>query len=180
LLDLGDLMEQILIRHEEPLKFHVSLYSCTVILGSKKKKTNLKDYIIIKNFGRKESPTIYKIFLDNIRGADYRSVVSNSEKVQRIFNIFHPYDPEMFHENYKHIRPLKLFKLQLECFVLFLIICFSSHQDAIKSYESVIFECHQHYLKKCKSDKKKNKEAAATKNGKKRAKDENVTMNEKS
>ena len=51
-----------------------------------------------------------------MRGVDYKTVIPRPDQVERIFNIFHPYDPvayriePMFHENYKHIRPLKLFQ----------------------------------------------------------------------
>lgn len=117
LLEQGNLLDQILLRQDEPLKFKVKYLFC---LGSP-----LAVFIIM-------------------RGADYHTVVPRSEQVQRIFNIFHPYDPvayrlePMFHENYKHIKPLKLF----------------GYMDAIKSYENVILECHSKYLQKCKKRKK--------------------------
>lgn len=117
LLQEGKLLEQILVRQDEPLMFKVKYLFC---LGSP-----LAVFLIM-------------------RGADYHTVVPKSENVQRIFNVFHPYDPvayrlePMFHENYRHIKPLKLF----------------SYMDAIKSYENLILECHGKYLLKCKKRKK--------------------------
>uniref|UniRef100_A0A915M781 DDHD domain-containing protein n=1 Tax=Meloidogyne javanica TaxID=6303 RepID=A0A915M781_MELJA len=106
MLDLGDLMEQILVRQDEPLKFKVKYLFC---LGS--------------------PLAVFTI----MRGADYRSIVPDKDKIERIFNIFHPYDPvsyrlePMFHENYKHIRPIKLF----------------NYRDAIKPYDNNFYDCHK-------------------------------------
>jgi len=102
MLDLGDLMEQILVRQDEPLKFKVYF----IILY-------FKIILKVKYLFCLGSPlAVFTI----MRGADYRSIVPDKDKIERIFNIFHPYDPvsyrlePMFHENYKHIRPIKLFK----------------------------------------------------------------------
>lgn len=99
MLDLGDLMEQILVRQDELLKFKVKYLFC---LGS--------------------PLAVFTI----MRGSDFRSIVPNVVQIERIFNIFHPYDPvayrlePMFHENYKHIRPIKLYKF----FKRIILTCF--------------------------------------------------------
>lgn len=78
-----------------------------------------------------------------MRGADRCPVIPNKDKVERIYNIFHPYDPiayrlePLFHENYRYIRPLKLF----------------SYHDSKHSYSNNLFECHKSYLKRKKKER---------------------------
>ncbi|KAL7077130.1 hypothetical protein ACQ4LE_004052 [Meloidogyne hapla] len=141
MLDLGDLMEQILLRQDEPLKFKVKYLFC---LGS--------------------PLAVFTI----MRGVDYRSIVPNTAKIERMFNIFHPYDPvayrlePMFHENYKHIRPIKLF----------------NYRDAIKPYDNNFYDCHKSYLEECKDRKRKECKANKVKDSKEKAgKSENGSKN---
>nr|CAD2126942.1 unnamed protein product [Meloidogyne enterolobii] len=141
MLDLGDLMEQILVRQDEPLKFKVKYLFC---LGS--------------------PLAVFTI----MRGADYRSIVPDKDKIERIFNIFHPYDPvsyrlePMFHENYKHIRPIKLF----------------NYRDAIKPYDNNFYDCHKSYLEECKDRKRREVKANKGKESKeKTGKSDNGSKN---
>nr|CAD2124114.1 unnamed protein product [Meloidogyne enterolobii] len=141
MLDLGDLMEQILVRQDEPLKFKVKYLFC---LGS--------------------PLAVFTI----MRGADYRSIVPDKDKIERIFNIFHPYDPvsyrlePMFHENYKHIRPIKLF----------------NYRDAVKPYDNNFYDCHKSYLEECKDRKRREVKANKGKESKeKTGKSDNGSKN---
>uniref|UniRef100_A0A183CQU9 DDHD domain-containing protein n=1 Tax=Globodera pallida TaxID=36090 RepID=A0A183CQU9_GLOPA len=75
------------------------------------------------------------------------SVIPQPDQLERIFNIFHPYDPvayrlePVFHENYRHVRPMKLL----------------SSTNARQCYESAVYECHASYLKSQSKSKKKKK-----------------------
>lgn len=70
-------------------------------------------------------------------------VIPEKNKVERVYNIFHPYDPvayrlePLFHENYRYIRPLKLF----------------AYNDSKHLYSNVPFECHKSYLKRKKKER---------------------------
>jgi len=81
---------------------------------------------------------------------DYKTMIADTKRVDRIYNIFHPHDPiayrlePIFHENYKNIRPLKLYR----------------STDSKHSYSDISFECHRSYLAK----KKKKDKSAATGN----------------
>uniref|UniRef100_A0A915EM69 DDHD domain-containing protein n=1 Tax=Ditylenchus dipsaci TaxID=166011 RepID=A0A915EM69_9BILA len=116
LLDKGGAMKGILIRQEQQLKFKVKYLFC---VGSP-----LAVFIIM-------------------RGADYKTILPQKDQVERIFNIFHPYDPvafrlePLFHENYRYIRPLKIL----------------SYGEAKQSYDEMTYQCHKSYLKKKKKGK---------------------------
>uniref|UniRef100_A0A183CHZ1 DDHD domain-containing protein n=2 Tax=Globodera pallida TaxID=36090 RepID=A0A183CHZ1_GLOPA len=120
ILEVQGFMEQILISQEERIKFKVKNLFC---LGSP-----LAIFIIM-------------------RGANYKSVIPQPDQLERIFNIFHPYDPvayrlePVFHENYRHVRPMKLL----------------SSTNARQCYESAVYECHASYLKSQSKSKKKKK-----------------------
>lgn len=80
-----------------------------------------------------------------MRGADYKTVLPESNKIERIYNIFHPYDPvayrlePLFHENYRYIRPVKLF----------------SYAEAVRhDYDNLSMECHKSFLKQKKKEDK--------------------------
>lgn len=83
-----------------------------------------------------------------MRGANYQTVLPKMDQVERIYNIFHPYDPvayrlePLFHENYRYIRPVKLF----------------GYTEGIShAYDSLVFECHKSFLKRKKKDKEVDK-----------------------
>ncbi|PIC43966.1 hypothetical protein B9Z55_004501 [Caenorhabditis nigoni] len=84
------------------------------------------------------------VFL-TMRGGVSADLLSKATNVERIFNIFHPYDPvayrlePFFTPEYKHIRPIKLF----------------SHSDlrARASYADLPMVVYKHYLKKLKNQK---------------------------
>ncbi|KAL3087315.1 hypothetical protein niasHS_008634 [Heterodera schachtii] len=122
ILEIPGFMEQILISQEQQIKFKVKNLFC---LGSP-----LAIFVVM-------------------RGSNFKSVIPAHDKLERIFNIFHPYDPvayrlePLFHENYRHIRPLKLFS--------------STSTSARQCYESAVYECHASYLKSLSKNNKKKK-----------------------
>ncbi|CAL2031020.1 unnamed protein product [Caenorhabditis brenneri] len=90
------------------------------------------------------------VFL-TMRGGAGTDLLSKATNVERIFNIFHPYDPvayrlePFFTPEYKHIRPIKLFS--------------NADLRARASYEGLPLDVYKHYLKKLKNQKKnKNKD----------------------
>ncbi|KAI1728276.1 DDHD domain-containing protein [Ditylenchus destructor] len=118
LRDAGGLIKQILVNKEkDELKFKVKYFFC---VGSP-----LAVFIIM-------------------RGTDYTTVLPKKDQVERLFNIFHPYDPvayrlePLFHDNYRHIRPLKLL----------------SYGDAKQCYNDMPYEVHRSYAKKKKKGNK--------------------------
>ncbi|RCN35720.1 DDHD domain protein [Ancylostoma caninum] len=84
-----------------------------------------------------------------MRGATYADLLPAKMNVERIFNIFHPYDPvayrlePLFIPEYRHIRPVKLFS--------------SNDLRARNSYEELPLEVYKSYLKKLKSQNKAKK-----------------------
>ncbi|EYC13962.1 hypothetical protein Y032_0042g628 [Ancylostoma ceylanicum] len=84
-----------------------------------------------------------------MRGATYADLLPAKMNVERIFNIFHPYDPvayrlePLFIPEYRHIRPVKLFS--------------SNDLRARNSYEELPLEVYKSYLKKLKSQNKSKK-----------------------
>lgn len=80
-----------------------------------------------------------------MRGADYKTVLPKTNQIERLYNIFHPYDPvayrlePLFHENYRHIRPVKI----------------SGYAEGIRlAYENLAMECHKSFLKRKKKEDK--------------------------
>ncbi|CAB3404688.1 unnamed protein product [Caenorhabditis bovis] len=88
------------------------------------------------------------VFL-TMRGAVSTDLLPKTSNVERIFNIFHPYDPvayrlePFFCPEYKHIRPIKLFS--------------STDLRGRASYDHLPLDVYKHYLKKLKSQSKKGK-----------------------
>ncbi|CAI5443808.1 unnamed protein product [Caenorhabditis angaria] len=86
------------------------------------------------------------VFL-TMRGGGAEDLMSSATNVERVFNIFHPYDPvayrlePFFTPEYKHIRPIKLFS--------------NTDQRGRASYEHLPLDVYKHYLKKLKTQKKK-------------------------
>ncbi|KAK6030493.1 DDHD domain protein [Ostertagia ostertagi] len=84
-----------------------------------------------------------------MRGATHADLLPAKMNVERIFNIFHPYDPvayrlePMFVPEYRHIRPLKLF---------------TSHDlRARGSYDELPLDVYKSYMKKLKNEAKAKK-----------------------
>uniref|UniRef100_A0A1I7U5K7 DDHD domain-containing protein n=1 Tax=Caenorhabditis tropicalis TaxID=1561998 RepID=A0A1I7U5K7_9PELO len=98
------------------------------------------------------------VFL-TMRGGASADLLSKATNVERVFNIFHPYDPvayrlePFFTPEYKHIRPIKLFS--------------NADLRGRLTYENLPLDVYKHYLKKLKNQKKKNKDdkAADAKSG---------------
>ncbi|PIC43986.1 hypothetical protein B9Z55_004513 [Caenorhabditis nigoni] len=100
------------------------------------------------------------VFL-TMRGGASADLLSKATNVERIFNIFHPYDPvayrlePFFTPEYKHIRPIKLFS--------------QADLRARASYADLPLDVYKHYLKKLKNQKKakngKDDKAADAKSG---------------
>ncbi|EFP08155.1 CRE-IPLA-1 protein [Caenorhabditis remanei] len=93
------------------------------------------------------------VFL-TMRGGASTDLLSKTTNVERVFNIFHPYDPvayrlePFFTPEYKHIRPIKLFS--------------NADLRGRASYEGLPLDVYKHYLKKLKNQNKaKNKKDAA-------------------
>uniref|UniRef100_A0A8R1DZ92 DDHD domain-containing protein n=2 Tax=Caenorhabditis japonica TaxID=281687 RepID=A0A8R1DZ92_CAEJA len=88
------------------------------------------------------------VFL-TMRGGDSSDLLSSATNCERVFNIFHPYDPvayrlePFFAPEYKHIRPIKLFS--------------SSDLRGRASYDSLPLDVYKHYLKKLKNQNKNKK-----------------------
>lgn len=84
-----------------------------------------------------------------MRGATYADLLPSKMNVERLFNIFHPYDPvayrlePLFTPEYRYIRPIKLFT--------------SNDLRARNPYEELPLEIHKSYLKKVKNDNKSKK-----------------------
>lgn len=77
-----------------------------------------------------------------MRGVGKDTVIPENAKVERIYNVFHPYDPvayrlePLFSPEYRNIRPVKIF---------------SSHDLRGKNpYDELPLELHKSYLKKLK------------------------------
>ncbi|CCD70557.1 Intracellular phospholipase A1 [Caenorhabditis elegans] len=91
------------------------------------------------------------VFL-TMRGGESTDLLSKATNVERVFNIFHPYDPvayrlePFFAPEYRHIRPIKLFS--------------NTDLRARASYENLPLDVYKHYLKKLKNlnKAKKNKD----------------------
>ncbi|CAD5216486.1 unnamed protein product [Bursaphelenchus xylophilus] len=121
-------MQEILLRRDEDLKFKVKNLFC---IGSP-----LGVFIIM-------------------RGANAEQLLPKKEQCERIYNIFHPYDPvayrlePMYHENYKNIRPIKLF----------------AYNEVNRDYNKLGYDCHRSYLKKIKKAQKKEAAASGEKTG---------------
>ncbi|PIO73305.1 DDHD domain protein [Teladorsagia circumcincta] len=84
-----------------------------------------------------------------MRGATHADLMPAKMNVERIFNIFHPYDPvayrlePMFVPEYRHIRPVKLF---------------TSHDlRARGSYDELPLDVYKSYMKKLKNEAKAKK-----------------------
>lgn len=98
------------------------------------------------------------VFL-TMRGGASQDLLAKVTNVERVFNIFHPYDPvayrlePFFTPEYKHIRPIKLFS--------------NADLRGRASYENLPLDVYKHYLKKLKNQKKKEKgeKAADAKSG---------------
>ena len=79
-----------------------------------------------------------------MRGGTYRSAIPPKEQVERIFNIFHPYDPiayrlePLFHEKYRYVRPLKVY--------------IHGHEFT-KSYDDLDYTLHRAAKKRIKKEK---------------------------
>ncbi|CAJ0606780.1 unnamed protein product [Cylicocyclus nassatus] len=92
-----------------------------------------------------------------MRGATHADLLPTKMNIERIFNIFHPYDPvayrlePLFIPEYRHIRPVKLFS--------------SSDLRARNPYEDIPLEVYKSYLKKLKNESKKKNKAADAKSG---------------
>ncbi|KAK6735353.1 hypothetical protein RB195_018513 [Necator americanus] len=88
-----------------------------------------------------------------MRGATYSDLLPTRMNVERIFNIFHPYDPvayrlePLFISEYRHIRPVKLFS--------------SNDLRARNSYDELPLEVYKSYLKKIKNENKSKKNKGA-------------------
>ncbi|KJH52049.1 DDHD domain protein [Dictyocaulus viviparus] len=84
-----------------------------------------------------------------MRGATYVDLLPSKMNVERLFNIFHPYDPvayrlePLFSPEYRYIRPIKLFT--------------SNDLRARNSYDDHPLEVHKSYLKKIKNENKSKK-----------------------
>ncbi|CAD6199751.1 unnamed protein product [Caenorhabditis auriculariae] len=84
-----------------------------------------------------------------MRNANSSNLMPSTTNVDRIFNIFHPYDPvayrlePFFAPEYRHIRPLKLFS--------------STDLRGRASYDSLPLEVYKQYMKKLKNQNKKKK-----------------------
>ncbi|VDM59435.1 unnamed protein product [Angiostrongylus costaricensis] len=84
-----------------------------------------------------------------MRGATHTDLLPDKMNVERLFNIFHPYDPvayrlePLFTPEYRYIRPIKLFT--------------SSDLRARNSYEELPLEVHKSYMKKVKNENKSKK-----------------------
>ncbi|KAI6211527.1 DDHD domain-containing protein [Aphelenchoides besseyi] len=108
----GDPMEDVLLKQDEQLCFKVKNLFC---IGSP-----LGVFVIM-------------------RGAQGQFVPTEAE-CERLFNIFHPYDPvayrlePLFHANYKNIRPLKLFNFN----------------EVNRDYDKLGYEVHKSYAKRLK------------------------------
>ncbi|KAK6049969.1 DDHD domain protein [Cooperia oncophora] len=84
-----------------------------------------------------------------MRGATHADLLPSKMNVERVFNIFHPYDPvayrlePMFIPEFRYIRPIKLF---------------SSHDlRARGSYDELPLDVYKSYMKKLKSEAKTKK-----------------------
>lgn len=88
------------------------------------------------------------VFL-TMRGGSSTDLLSAATNVERVFNIFHPYDPvayrlePFFAPEYKHIRPIKLFS--------------NTDLRGRASYENLPLDVYKHYLKKLKNQNKNKK-----------------------
>lgn len=80
-----------------------------------------------------------------MRGAEGRTVVPDADHVQRIFNIYHPYDPVAYrleplvHEIYQHLRPLKVLNFA----------------NSKRNYDTMRYECRrwlQNYVNEQQKD----------------------------
>lgn len=84
-----------------------------------------------------------------MRGAGHSDLLPSAANVERVFNIFHPYDPvayrlePFFAPEYRHIRPVKIFA--------------NTDGRGKASYEQVPLDVYKHYLKKLKNQKSKKK-----------------------
>ncbi|WKX96818.1 hypothetical protein Q1695_012899 [Nippostrongylus brasiliensis] len=87
-----------------------------------------------------------------MRGATHTDLLPSKMNVERIFNIFHPYDPvayrlePMFIPEYRHIRPVKLFS--------------NGDLRARNSYDELPLDVYKSYLKKMKNQNKSKKNKA--------------------
>ncbi|XGW07972.1 hypothetical protein V3C99_010808 [Haemonchus contortus] len=84
-----------------------------------------------------------------MRGATHTDLLPAKMNVERIFNIFHPYDPvayrlePMFIPEYRYIRPIKLFT--------------SHDMRARGSYDELPLDVYKSYMKKLKNEAKSKK-----------------------
>lgn len=118
LLEQNGHLQEILLRRDEELQFKVKNLFC---VGSP-----LGVFVLM-------------------RGASADKLLPEKNVCERIFNVFHPYDPvayrlePMYHSNYKNIRPVKLF----------------NYSEVNRDYNKLGFDCHKSYLKKRKKAAKK-------------------------